>query len=58
MVGRVSVSHVGLYVGVRNGKAMMVDAPHSGADVRVEAFPPTIGVSWGSELVVGFTRPG
>ena len=51
------VSHVGLYVGVRNGKAMMVDAPHSGADVRVEAFPPTIGVSWGSELVVGFTRP-
>jgi len=52
------VSHVGLYVGVRNGKAMMVDAPHSGADVRVEAFPPTMGVSWGSELVVGFTRPG
>ncbi len=52
------VSHVGLYVGVRNGKAMMVDAPHSGADVRVEAFPPTIGVSWGSEVVVGFTRPG
>jgi len=51
------VSHVGLYVGVRNGKAMMVDAPHSGADVRVEAFPPTMGVSWGSELVVGFTRP-
>ena len=53
-----SVSHVGLYVGVRNGQAMMVDAPHSGADVRVEAFPPTVGVSWGSELVVGFTRPG
>ena len=53
-----SVSHVGLYVGVRDGKAMMVDAPHSGAEVRVEAFPPTLGVSWGSELVVGFTRPG
>lgn len=53
-----SVSHVGLYVGVRDGKAMMVDAPHSGADVRVEAFPPTLGASWGSELVVGFTRPG
>jgi cell wall-associated NlpC family hydrolase len=53
-----SVSHVGLYVGVRNGRAMMVDAPHSGADVRVEAFPPTLGASWGSELVVGFTRPG
>jgi cell wall-associated NlpC family hydrolase len=53
-----SVSHVGLYVGVRDGKAMMVDAPHSGADVRVEAFPPTLGASWGTELVVGFTRPG
>jgi hypothetical protein len=36
---------------------MMVDAPHSGAAVRVEAFPPSIGVLWGSELVVGFTRP-
>jgi cell wall-associated NlpC family hydrolase len=53
-----SVSHVGLYVGVRNRQAMMVDAPHSGADVRVEAFPPALGASWGSELVVGFTRPG
>jgi cell wall-associated NlpC family hydrolase len=53
-----SVSHVGLYIGVRDGKAMMVDAPHSGADVRVEAFPPTLGARWGSELVVGFTRPG
>jgi cell wall-associated NlpC family hydrolase len=53
-----SVTHVGLYVGVRDGQAMMVDAPHSGAQVRVEAFPPTIGVLWGSELVVGFTRPG
>ena len=52
-----SVSHVGLYVGVRDGRAMMVDAPHSGADVRVEAFPPTLGASWGGELVVGFTRP-
>jgi hypothetical protein len=37
---------------------MMVDAPHSGADVRVEAFPPTLGARWGTELVVGFTRPG
>jgi hypothetical protein len=53
-----SVSHVGLYVGVRNGQAMMVDAPHSGASVRVEAFTPTLGAAWGSELVVGFTRPG
>ena len=57
-VGPDGVSHVGLYVGVRNGKAMMVDAPHSGANVRVEAFPPTLGAPWGSDLVVGFTRPG
>jgi cell wall-associated NlpC family hydrolase len=53
-----SVSHVGLYIGVRDGKAMMVDAPHSGADVRVEAFPTTLGASWGSEEFVGSTRPG
>jgi cell wall-associated NlpC family hydrolase len=53
-----SVSHVGLYVGVLDGKAMMVDAPHSGADVRVEAFPPTLGARWGSEEFVGSTRPG
>jgi cell wall-associated NlpC family hydrolase len=52
-----NVSHVGLYVGVRDGKAMMVDAPHSGAEVRVEAFPPTLGARWGSDPVVGFTRP-
>jgi cell wall-associated NlpC family hydrolase len=56
--GSRSVSHVGLYVGVRDGKAMMVDAPHSGADVRVEAFPTTLGASWGSEEFVGSTRPG
>jgi cell wall-associated NlpC family hydrolase len=33
-----SVGHVGIYVGARGGQAMMVHAPHSGADVRVEAF--------------------
>lgn len=55
--GPSGVTHVGLYVGVRDGKAMMVDAPHTGADVRVEAFPTAIGTSWGSDVVVGFTRP-
>lgn len=35
----------------------MVDAPHTGADVRVEAFPPTVGAPWGSDAVVGVTRP-
>jgi cell wall-associated NlpC family hydrolase len=55
--GPSGVTHVGLYVGVRDGRAMMVDAPHTGADVRVEAFPTTIGASWGTDVVVGFTRP-
>ncbi len=36
-----AVTHVGIYVGVAGGQAMMVDAPHTGADVRVEAFPAT-----------------
>ena len=53
-----SVSHVGLYVGVLNGRTMMVDAPHTGADVRVEAFPPTIGARGAASMFVGATRPG
>jgi cell wall-associated NlpC family hydrolase len=47
------VQHVGIVV--RPG--VMVDAPHTGASVRVETFPQTIGASWGSELYVGATRP-
>ena len=38
-----SVDHVGLFVGVVNGRDVMVDAPHTGADVRAEAFPATVG---------------
>jgi cell wall-associated NlpC family hydrolase len=52
--GARDVSHVGIVV----APGVMVDAPHTGADVRVEAFPPTIGAHWGSDVVVGFTRPG
>jgi cell wall-associated NlpC family hydrolase len=52
-----SIDHVGLYVGVVNGQHVMVDAPHTGADVRAEAFPPTVGASFGSLLFVGATRP-
>ena len=37
---------------------VMVDAPHTGADVRAEAFPATIGAPFGSLLFVGATRPG
>jgi hypothetical protein len=35
----------------------MVDAPSTGADVRAEEFPATIGASFGSLLYVGATRP-
>jgi hypothetical protein len=35
----------------------MVDAPHTGADVRVEPFPTTIGTQWGTDTVVGFSDP-
>jgi cell wall-associated NlpC family hydrolase len=51
------VSHVGLYVGVQGGRTMMVDAPHTGADVRVESFPTTLGAPWGADIFVGATRP-
>ena len=52
-----SIDHVGLFVGVVNGQDVMVDAPHTGADVRAEAFPATIGALFGSLLFVGATRP-
>ena len=52
-----SIDHVGLFVGVVNGQDVMVDAPHTGADVRAEAFPATLGASFGSLLFVGATRP-
>jgi cell wall-associated NlpC family hydrolase len=55
--GRSSIDHVGLYVGVVNGQDVMVDAPHTGADVRAEAFPASVGGSFGSLLFVGATRP-
>ena len=53
-----TVDHVGIYVGVRGGQALMVDAPHTGADVRVEPFPATIGARWGEETYLGATAPG
>ena len=47
------VGHVGIYLGASE----MIDAPHPGAVVRVEAFPTTIGSRWGSEVYLGATRP-
>jgi cell wall-associated NlpC family hydrolase len=55
--GPSSIDHVGLFVGVVNGQDVMVDAPHTGADVRAETFPATAGASFGSLLFVGVTRP-
>jgi len=52
-----SVGHVGIYAGVQNGQPVMVDAPHTGADVRAEAVPTTSGAAWGSELYLGAHRP-
>jgi cell wall-associated NlpC family hydrolase len=37
--------------------ARMVDAPHTGAFVRTEPFPTTVGAAWGGDIYVGATRP-
>ncbi|MDA8285153.1 MAG: NlpC/P60 family protein [Actinomycetota bacterium] len=55
--GPAQVTHVGIYVGVQGGQAVMVDAPHTGAKVRVEPFPATIGASWGANTYLGATSP-
>jgi cell wall-associated NlpC family hydrolase len=55
--GPSSIDHVGLFVGLIGGQYVMVDAPHTGADVRAEAFPATLGASFGSLMFVGATRP-
>ena len=52
-----AIDHVGLYAGVVDGAAVMVDAPHTGADVRAEAFPDTVGAPFGGLVFVGATRP-
>ena len=49
--GPQAIDHVGSYVG--NGQ--MIDAPHTGADVRVESTPTTPGATWGTAVVVGVT---
>jgi cell wall-associated NlpC family hydrolase len=48
------VTHVGMVV----GPGQMVDAPHTGTVVRVEAFPDRVGAQWGGDVFFGATRPG
>ena len=45
--------HVGIYV----GEAAMVDAPYTGADVRIDTIPMTAGAVWGSQVVLGAADP-
>jgi cell wall-associated NlpC family hydrolase len=49
------VTHVGVVI---DSGGLMVDAPHTGAAVRVESFPLTVGSAWGGDIYVGATRPG
>jgi cell wall-associated NlpC family hydrolase len=55
--GPSSIDHVGLYVGVVDGQSVMVDAPYTGAEVRADAFPSTVGAAFGGLVFVGATRP-
>ncbi len=52
------IGHVGLVVSVDGARAVMIDAPHTGADVRLDALPSTPGAAWGGERFVGATAPG
>ena len=48
----------GLFVGVVGAQDVMVDAPHSGADVRADAFLGTPGASFGNLVYVGGDASG
>jgi cell wall-associated NlpC family hydrolase len=45
--------HVGIYI----GNSAMVDAPHTGADVRADTFDNVIGAGWGNEVLLGAVDP-
>jgi cell wall-associated NlpC family hydrolase len=51
--GPADVSHVGLYIGGGD----MIDAPHTGAFVRIEPTPSTPDAPFGSDVYVGASRP-
>jgi cell wall-associated NlpC family hydrolase len=52
--GSNDISHVGLYIGGGD----MIDAPHTGAFVRIEVTPTTVGARFGGDIYVGATRSG
>jgi cell wall-associated NlpC family hydrolase len=45
------------HVGIALGDGRMVDAPHTGADVRLDEIPSTVGAAYGELTYLGATRP-
>ncbi|HVV76304.1 MAG TPA: bifunctional lytic transglycosylase/C40 family peptidase [Mycobacteriales bacterium] len=45
------------HVGIALGDGRMVDAPHTGADVRLDEIPVTVGAAYGELTYLGATRP-
>jgi cell wall-associated NlpC family hydrolase len=45
------------HVGIALGDGRMVDAPHTGADVRYDTIPATVGNPYGQLTYLGATRP-
>jgi cell wall-associated NlpC family hydrolase len=45
------------HVGIALGDGRMVDAPHTGADVRLDEIPGTVGAAYGEQTYLGATRP-
>lgn len=48
-----NVTHVGIYA----GEGKMIDAPHTGAKVRVESINTKIGSTYGADTLVGYGEP-
>jgi cell wall-associated NlpC family hydrolase len=45
------------HVGIALGDGRMVDAPHTGADVRLDVLPTAVGAPFGTLTYLGATRP-
>jgi hypothetical protein len=45
------------HVGIALGDGRMVDAPHTGTDVRLDEIPVTVGAAYGGLTYLGATRP-